>query len=143
MPRTKLDLPASFDFATELEVRVGDVNYGGHLGHDALLSLVHEARLRFLAGHGFSEEDAGGPGLILADLVVVYRAEAFRGDRLLVEIAACNPGRTGFDLFYRLSKIPAGEEVARVKTSMVFFDYGARRVAAMPESFRSFFTSQE
>jgi acyl-CoA thioester hydrolase len=143
MPRMKLDLPAIFDFATELEVRVGDVNYGGHLGHDALLSLVHEARLRFLAGHGFSEKDAGGPGLILADLSVVYRAEAFRGDRLLVEVAARNPGRTGFDLFYRLSKQPASEEVARAKTSMVFFDYGTRRVAAMPGSFLSLFTHQD
>ena len=48
MARVKLEIPELLPFATELEVRVGDVNYGGHLGNDALLGLLHEARIRFL-----------------------------------------------------------------------------------------------
>jgi hypothetical protein len=45
MPRLKLELPAGFPFRTTLTVRVTDLNYGNHLGNDALLGLLHEARV--------------------------------------------------------------------------------------------------
>ena len=48
MARLTLDLPSRFPFSTELEVQVGHINYGGHLGNDSMLSLVHEARVRYL-----------------------------------------------------------------------------------------------
>ena len=48
MARIKLDLPERFPFSTELRVRITDVNYGGHMGNDSLLGLLHEARVRFL-----------------------------------------------------------------------------------------------
>ena len=28
---------------TRLTVRIGDINYGGHLGHDRLITLLHQA----------------------------------------------------------------------------------------------------
>ena len=40
MARMTLALPARFPFTTEIEVRITDLNYGRHLGNDALLSLV-------------------------------------------------------------------------------------------------------
>ena len=48
MPRVKVALPATFPFRTEIPVRITDLNYGGHLGNDALLGLLHEARVHFL-----------------------------------------------------------------------------------------------
>ncbi|NDG84238.1 MAG: thioesterase, partial [Proteobacteria bacterium] len=60
MPRIKIDLPERFAFSTELSLRITDINYGGHLGNDAVLGLVHEARVRFLKHHGFSETEIGG-----------------------------------------------------------------------------------
>ena len=57
MARIKLDLPGRFPFSTELRVRITDVNYGGHMGNDALLGLLHEARVQFLAHYGLSELD--------------------------------------------------------------------------------------
>lgn len=136
MGRIKLDMPEQFPFSTEIPVRIGDINYGGHLGNDAVLAIAHEARLRFLRFLGHTEQDVSGAGLIMLDAVVVYRSEAFYGDVLIVEVALSDPQATGCDILYRMSTMNSGKEVARVKTGMAFFDYTRRRVVPMPEAFR-------
>lgn len=139
MGRVKLDLPERFDFSTDIPIRIGDINYGGHLGNDAVLTLIHEARVRFLTRYGFTELDVDGPGLIMVDAVVVYKSEAFYGQTLTVKIAVGAFSRTGCDLFYHLSDKTTGREVARAKTSIAFFDYGNRRTAKVPETFKTIF----
>ena len=136
MTRPTLEIPDHFPFSFETTVRVTDVNYGGHLGNDALLGLVHEARLRWLEHHGFSEVDAGGAGLIMTDLTVLFRAEAFRSDALRIEVAMTDVGRGSFALVYHVTRPLEGAVVADVRTGMAFFDYERRRAARMPEAFR-------
>ena len=137
MGRVKLDLPERFDFSTEISIRITDINYGGHLGNDVVASLIHEARVRFLSTHGFTELDVGGAGLIMADMVIVYRSEAFYGETLQVEVAVGAFSRVGCDLYYRLCDQATGREVARAKSGMVFFDYERRRTVAVPQRFRA------
>ena len=136
MARIKLDMPDHFSFATEIAVRISDINYGGHLGNDAVLAIAHEARVRFLQSMGYSEQDAAGAGLIMLDAVVVYRSEAFYGDLLRVEMALGDPQTTGCDIIYLMTNVATGKEVARVKTGMAFFDYARRKVVPMPGAFR-------
>lgn len=83
---------------TTLRVQVGDVNYGGHLANDAVLRLCHEVRMRWLAGLGWSETDAGGAGLIMADAAVQYLAQGFYGDELSAEMGVEDIGKGGFAL---------------------------------------------
>jgi acyl-CoA thioesterase FadM len=135
MARPVFDMPAHYPFACELRIRVTDVNYGGHLGNDALLGLVHEARIGWLETHGFSETDVGGVGLIMTDLAVLFRAEGFRGDTLKIEIAPAEAGRGSFALLYHLTRPSDGTVVADVRTGMAFFDYARRRPVRMPAAF--------
>ncbi|HOW97373.1 MAG TPA: thioesterase family protein [Kiritimatiellia bacterium] len=137
MSRVKIELPESLPFVTELEVRIGDVNYGRHLGNDAVLGLLHEARLRFLKQNGFTEENAGGAAMIMLDAVIVYAAQAFHGDRLRAEVGAGDFGACGCDFYYRLTRIADGREIARAKTALAFFDYAAHRIARMPAEFKA------
>ena len=90
-------------FQTTLRVQVGDVNYGGHLANDAVLRLCHEVRMRWLAGLGWSETDAGGAGLIMADAAVQYLAQGFYGDELSAEMGVEDIGKGGFALLFRLT----------------------------------------
>ena len=60
MPRIKIELPEIFIFKTEISIRITDINYGGHLGNDSLLSIIHEARVRFLKHLDYSESDVEG-----------------------------------------------------------------------------------
>ena len=136
MPRVKLRLPDHLTFSTEIQVRVNDINYGGHLGNDAVLTLAQEARVRFLSHHGFTEHDVGGVGIIMTDAVVVYKAEAFYGDILTIEVAVDGVELVGCDFLYRITRKGSTKEVARVKTGIAFFDYSTRKVVEVPGRFR-------
>lgn len=138
MARVRLELPDELPFTTELTVRVTDLNYGGHVGNDTILAFAHEARARFLASHGLQELDIEGRGIIIADAVVVYRAESFFGERLCVHLGAADFNKYGCDIFYRFEK-QDGKEVARAKTGIVFFDYRERKVASAPAAFVALF----
>lgn len=137
MARIVVDLPERWAFSTELEVRITDINYGQHLGNDALLRLVHEARVRFLAAHGMSEKDVGGCGLIMADAAIVFKAQGRYGQRLRIDVGISDPSAAGFDFVYQVCDAATGVEVARVKTGMVFYDYVRNRVTRMPEQFKA------
>ena len=134
MGRIKIKPLVNYPFKIEIPVRITDLNYGGHLGNDKMLSLVHEARVAFLAQHGFSELDCDGVSLILADAVLNYKAEAFAGDRLQFEVAASEPTRKGFRLFYRVSRLSDGQLIALVENGMVCYDYDKREICDLPES---------
>ena len=143
MARIKLDLPGEFDFSTEMPVRIENINYRGHLGNDSLLSLVHEARVRFLIANGFTEGDIAGVGIIMVDTVIIYKSESFHGDNLRFEVAVGNMSRTGCDFFFRITNSVTKKDVAHVKTGVVFFDYRTRKVAPTPREFLEKFAGKE
>ncbi len=139
MARIKLTMPEKYAFTTEMTLRIGDINYGGHMDNAAVLALAHEARIRFLAEYGWTELDVEGHGVIMSDAAVVYRSEGFHGDKVKIFIAVSEISSMGFDLMYLLTNSKTGLEIARVKTGMVFFDYQKRRPVKVPEKFSSTF----
>lgn len=133
MSAGRLTLPSRFHFRTDLTVQARDINYGNHLGHDAAVSLLHEARRRWLAAAGYDEAGRSGAGLIMLELEVHYAAQAFWGDRLRVEAAVAGPGAARCEFRYRISR--AGQEVLTARTLMGFFDYAAGRPVRRPADF--------
>jgi acyl-CoA thioester hydrolase len=132
---TELNLPDDFSFSTDVRVRISDINYGNHLGNDALLSLVHEARLQFLQSRGFSELDIDGCGLILTDAVILYKSQGFHGDLLTILAAVGDFNKYGCDFFFKIIQKNSGKELARAKTGIVFFDYNRQKMASVPAAF--------
>ena len=126
-----------FAFTAEFDVRVGDINYGGHMGKDKFLLLFHDARMLYLESLGCSEADIGGVGLIMNEAHVNYKAEVFLRDRLRVGVRAAEIGGTRFRLEYRVERAADGALAATGYTGMVAFDYANRRVAKIPEKFRA------
>jgi len=136
MPRIKIDLPEQFSFSCSIPVRISDVNYGGHVGNDAILSILHEARLQYLKSYGWTEMDFAGVSLIMSDVGIEFKGEAFYGETIQAAVTAGDASRVGFDLYYKLTK-KAGEKevvVALAKTGMVCFDYQIRKVASLPDT---------
>ncbi len=140
MPRIKLDLPTNFHFTTEIPVRITDINYGGHLGNDAVLSIIHEARVRFLMEKGYTEFNVEGVGIIMTDSAVVYKSEAFYGESLRIQVAVKDFSKYGCDLYYLLRERESGREVVHAKTGIAFFNYEERKLAAVPEKFQQQFS---
>lgn len=135
MARVQLTLPEHLPFSTEITLSIRDINYGGHMGNEVVLSLAHEARIRYLASLGFSELDVAGVGMIMSDCAVIYQAEAFRGDVLRVDVGAGEFSRCGCDLFYRITRLADQKPIAMIKTGIVFFNYAARKVEPVPVAF--------
>jgi len=138
MPKVKVEEHPSYPFSIELDVRVGDLNYGAHLGYDRLLGLAHQARIVLFGGLGVNEMDLGDgrTGLVAADVAVTYLGEAFVSDPLVFEIKPIEVGRVGFRLAHRVVNGKSGNKVALVEIGFVGFDYEKRRPAGLPETFR-------
>jgi acyl-CoA thioester hydrolase len=134
MNRIKVALPEDFSFATELTIRITDLNYGGHVGNDVFLSLIHEARQQFLLQFGYKELSFAGFGLIMADVALEYKKELNHGDRIRISVAAVDFDKLGFDLFYKMELLtPEGTELAaRAKTGMICYDYATKKKVSIP-----------
>jgi acyl-CoA thioester hydrolase len=137
MARLKLDLPQQFIFTTSISVRVSDINYGGHVGNDSILSIMQEARMKFINHLGYKDEISitDTIGIIVADAAVIYKSESFYGDIMDVKIAIEDISKYGFDMLYQLNNIEKGKEIARGKTGIVCLDYSTRKLATIPTNF--------
>lgn len=140
MARLKLEVPKSFHFKTTISVRISDINYGNHMGNDALLSILHEARIQFLKSIHATEMDLFGASLIMSDIGIQYKNEAFYGDELQIEMTAYDFAMTSFDLFYYITRKSDQKVIALAKSNMVCFDYKERKMKDVPNEFIKLFS---
>ncbi len=143
MSRIKLKMPSTFHFSVSLPIRICDINYGGHLGNDAVLSLIHEARMQFLAQLGYTEMNLAGAALIMSDVAIEFKGEAFYGETLVASVALTNISKISVDIFYKLEKASGSKNkmVALAKTGMVCFNYQQKKIAEWPEAVIRQFTA--
>jgi acyl-CoA thioesterase FadM len=135
MNRIKLSLPELFSFSINMQIRVTDLNYGGHVGNDTVLSLLQEARQQFLASKGFKELDIEGFGLIMADAVVEYKKEMLYGNQIRIWVIATDFDKMGFDIFYKIELLNDNNSVIAVKakTGMMLYDYTLNKKASLTD----------
>ncbi|HEX7902804.1 MAG TPA: thioesterase family protein [Chitinophagaceae bacterium] len=135
MARIKIDLPKQFSFSTIIPVRITDINYGNHAGNDAVLSIIHEARMQYLRHFGYTEMEFAGVGMIMSDVAIEFKNELFYGEKVIASVAAGEFSKIGFELFYKLEKEVDNKKllVAASKTGMVCYDYNNKKIAALPE----------
>ena len=139
MARIHVTLPENLPFSTDIALYVSHMNYGNHLDNAMWLTVVSEARVRYLKSMGYSELDVEGKGIIVTDAAVQYKSEGHYGETMRVQMGVAEPGKYGCDFYWRMAEAGSGREVARGKTGIVFFDYSIRKVAQMPDGFRSRF----
>lgn len=140
MARLQLQFPADqYYFSTMLTVRVTDINGANHLGNDSMISMISEARARFLYEFGIRESDQHSTGIIVTDLATTYRAEAHARDQLLFEVGVMDFNRYGGDIIFRITRPADQQLIAMAKSGFVFFDYQSHQVVNMPQVFQEKF----
>jgi len=123
-----------FHFVLPYQVRISDINYGGHVSNAAVLSYFQDGRIGYLQQLGpFSEMDIGGCGIILPEANVQYKAEMFLGEELQIGVRIAELRRSSFIMTYRIER--RGEVTAEGTTALVAFDYKQRKVRRLPEAF--------
>lgn len=133
MERVKLDFPeADLRHQHPLTVRITDMNYGRHLGHDAVISLLHEARAQALQALGLSEADMGGYPSVAADIAVQYQAEARFPDALVIDTAIPAPTGKAVTVYHRIRREADARVVATARINMMLIDLETGRPVAVP-----------
>ncbi|PLZ03741.1 thioesterase [Burkholderia sp. WAC0059] len=136
MARIQLQFPDNqYYYATRMTVRVTDINAANHLANDSMISMISEARGRFMFDAGIEDLREDGTGIIVTDLATTYRAEAHARDVLLFEVGVMDFNRYGGDIIFRITRPADGRLIAMAKSGFVFFNYRTHQVVPMPPAF--------
>ncbi|WP_447046112.1 acyl-CoA thioesterase [Vreelandella sp. H-I2] len=134
MERVTLDFPAEAVIHRHpLTVRVTDMNYGRHLGHDALVSLLHEARIQAFAALDLPEWDIHGYPSVVADLAVQYQHEARWPDALMIATAVPEPQGKALTIYQRIYQVDSQQIVATARVNQLLVNVATGRPVEVPE----------
>ena len=136
MSRIKINFPEKSIFQYKSIVGVGMVNYGAHLGNDAVLTIFHDARIAFFHKHGLTEVNlSGGLGIIQSDAAVQYLSEGLLHDKITTSLAFEITSNKSFDIYYKIECENKIKPIAIGKTGMVMFNYSTKKMSQIPNSF--------
>lgn len=117
-------------------IRIGDINYGGHMGNDKALLLFQDARISFLNSLGYSELDIGeNAGIILAEVYLKFKKEIFLNDNVRVIVKISDIKETSFRMNYSVFKQGDDKEAITGYTKIVSFYYPNKKVVPIPKDF--------
>ena len=137
MTRRTIDIPETFHFETDYRVVYSDINAANHLAADRILPIALEAQFRFIKNLGYSDaivfEDAG---LIMVHSETEYKSESFHDDMLNVSVAVTELKGKSMELFFLIANKGTQAETARVRATLLFFDYKEQKVTQVPEGFK-------
>lgn len=134
------DLAGDFGHAHRIEVRLSDTDAMGHVNNAAYLTYVEIGRAAYyehvtgepfqLGVHGAEE------GMILAEIRMTYRSQAYYGEILSVETRVERIGRSSFGMTHRLtapaSRYGAARLIGVADSTLVSYDYRSERPIPVP-----------
>ncbi len=129
-----------FNFSIPIKVRIGEINYGNHVGYQNYLLFFQDARIAYLDQFGFSEHDVAGYAMMVSTVECKYKKELLLGDEISVDCRVSRLRPRAFIMEYRILR---SEEVcATGTTTNLCCDYTSRKVVPLPplliEAIKSF-----
>jgi acyl-CoA thioester hydrolase len=151
VPPDPRDLPGDFAHRDDIEVRLSDTDAMGHVNNARYLTYVEIARVAYyqrvigqplpLGYHGAEE------GMILAEVTMTYRAQAYFGETLTVETRDHRIGNTSFVMSHRVtapeSRYGPARLVATSVGTLVSFDYATDKPIPVPQEWRDAIAAYE
>lgn len=123
-------------FTANMPVVVEHLNYGNHLGYHSILTIIQEARMRWLRSNKMEEMALfNNIGYLIVSASVEYKAEAFHGDNLEISIFSENIKSKSFELSYIIKNIDKSNITATAKTGHIFYDFSLKKIARIPPEF--------
>jgi acyl-CoA thioesterase FadM len=137
MTRRTIELPDTFHLHFDYRVVYSDINASSHLAADRIMPITIEAQFRFIKSLGYSDatvfEDAG---LIMVHSETQYLSESHHDDVLSVAMAIDSLEGKQMEFAFAIKNKAMGKEVARLRSTLLFFDYEAKKVIEAPERFK-------
>jgi acyl-CoA thioester hydrolase len=151
VPADGRDVPGDFAHRLDVQVRLADTDAMGHVNNARYLTYVEIARVAYwehvtgrmlpIGVHGAEE------GMILAEIRMAYRSQAFYGETLTVETRVERIGRTSFGMVHRItapeSRYGPARLIAVADSTLVSYDYQQEWPIPVPEEWRAAFSAHE
>ena len=133
MEKIQLHYPGNTLLSHKVTVRLGDLSLVAHLGFDHLVNMIHDAVANFMEYVGLDmTETERKVKIIVVDFSILYLSEAFRKDRLRIDMAVGEIRTKGFALYFKIFNETREMEVAVAKIGLVFFDYSSHSPVEIP-----------
>ena len=124
------------NFSKDFIIRIGEINYIGHMGYDRTLMIFHDARISFFDSLGFSETNIGKEtGIIINEAFIKFKKEVFLNDKLKVFISISDIKETSFLMNYSVFRPEDESEVFTGYTKIYAFNYKDKAIVKIPEDF--------
>lgn len=123
-------------FETKITVLVNHLNYGNHLGHDSILSILQEARMRWLKSLNKNCSEINieeNVGFLVKKVELDITSEAFYGDLLRVTLFIDEYKKSHFILLYHVDNTTQNNRTCESKTQQVCFDFKNKKIMRIPE----------
>ncbi|MBN2545380.1 MAG: thioesterase family protein [Spirochaetes bacterium] len=135
MSKVKLKSLDKYEYEYKRILLVKDINYGGHLGNDALVTILHEARIDLFNKLGATEFDLGdnATSIIMADLIVNYTGEGFMLDEIKIMTHIDDISSASFRLFHKIIK--QDKTLALAEVGIISYNYKDKQIVEIPEVF--------
>lgn len=125
-------------YTENIPVVLAYINYGNHVGNDAYLSILQEARVGWLKKNNMGEMNISeNTGFLVTAAAIVYKSQAFHGDLLQVNLYVHEYTKKTFCMRYKIVNLTTAKTAAIAETEHVFYDYIIKKVVIAPESFLS------
>jgi len=123
-------------FISKYQVRISDINYGGHMGNERALVAFQQARIEWLKTIGLSEISIGeDKGLIQRRANVEYLREISLGDILNIKIYPVEIRGSYFVLSHEVTN-QEGVKVLTGNVTLGSFDYSNKKLAKIPNTLK-------
>lgn len=125
-------------FEHKIKVRIDDINFGNHLDSSKLSSLLHNTRALFLESHGQNELNCFGVSLILLNLNINYKNQAFFNDELILKLSLVSVDGAKILFSYIVSNYKKNIVIATAETLMATFSIEKQRIVKPSKDFLHF-----
>ncbi len=131
--------PPGFRHHYALQVRWGDMDALGHVNNAVFLTYLEQSRLNYVRQLGLRDGRPDRPGLILARIAIDFRQPLFADDDVHVFTRIIRIGGRSFDTEQWVTVLHEGqlEVAAQATTTVVVYDYAARKSAPIPDEWRA------
>lgn len=127
-----------FKHKTPIQIRFKDIDALNHVNNANHVSYFELARVKYFDDVVNQEVNWSEQGIILAKIVVDYKAPILFKDNIFVYTKCIRLGNKSFDLVYSLVRVKEEKEteLATGSSVQVCFDYKTQSTIAIPESWR-------
>lgn len=128
----------NFRHHVSIEVRFGDLDAMGHVNNAKYLTYLETARIRYVHEVCAPHTNWSELGMILAKVVIEYKAPLLYDDRVEVYTRVSRIGNKSFEIEHVVMRTADGlsEAAALCATTLVSYDYQHKCTMPVPDSWR-------